>query len=65
MENKTLNAKTPGSDLYAIDFTPRGAARTTVYVYAANRMDASNFLILNKIWGCQHSVAPHSSNLLK
>ena len=65
MERKTLNAKTPGSDLYAIDFTPRGAARTTVYVYAVNRIDASNFLISHKIWGRQHSVVPHTSNLLK
>ena len=65
MKRQILNAKSAGSTLYEIDFTPRGAARTSVFVYANTQLDASNFLILNKIWGRQHSVTPHSSNLLK
>ena len=61
-----LNAKIEGTELYEIDFTPKGAKEMThVYVYAKNRMDASNFLILNRIWGKQHAIRIHSSNLLK
>lgn len=61
-----LNKKTEGTDLYEIDFTPKGAKEMTqVYVYAKNRLDASNFLILNHIWGKQHAIRIHSTNLMK
>lgn len=61
----TLNSKFEGASLYEIDFTPKGTHnRQTLYVYARNRLDASNYLILNHIWGNQHSIRPHSSNLL-
>lgn len=36
----------------------------TVYVYAKNQLDAHNYLILNGIWGTQHEIRYHSSNLL-
>lgn len=56
----TLNAKTPGTNLYEIVFTPKGTKQTTlVYVYAKNRLDASNFLIANQIWGKQHAINLH------
>lgn len=61
-----LNKKTEGTDLYEIDFTPKGAKEMTqVYVYAKNRLDASNFLILNHIWGKQHAIRIHSTSLMK
>ena len=60
-----LNKKTEGTDLYEIDFTPKGAKEMTqVYVYAKSRLDASNFLICNKIWGKQHAIRIHTSSLL-
>ena len=61
-----LNKQTAGTILHEIDFTPKGKTeRTNLYVYAKNRMDASNYLILNKIWGKQHEIRIHSTNLLK
>lgn len=61
-----LNENAAGKDLYAIEFTPKGSkATTTVFVWAVNRLDASNYLILNRIWGKQHKIYSHSSNLLK
>ncbi len=61
----TLNSKFEGSFLFEIDFTPKGTRnRQTLYVYAKNPLDASNYLILNHIWGVRHSVRYHSSNLL-
>lgn len=60
-----LNKKITGSDLYEIEFTPKGKAeKTTLYVYAKNRLDASNYLNLNHIYGKQHSIKIHSSNLI-
>ena len=61
-----LNHKTNGTDLYIIDFTPKGTNdRQEVGVYAKNRLDASNYLILNHIWGKQHSVRISTTALLK
>ena len=61
-----LNKQAAGEILHEIDFTPKGETeRTTLYVYAKNRMGASNHLILNKIWGKQHEIRIHSTNLLK
>lgn len=61
-----LNTRTAGTELYEIDFTPKGTKeKINVYVYAKNRLDAHNYLILNKIWGKQHAIRIHSTNLLK
>lgn len=61
-----LNKKTEGTQLFEIDFTLKGTKeRTTVYVYARNRLDASNYLILNHIWGKQHEIRCAGVNLLK
>ena len=61
-----LNKKSKGMELYIIDFTPKGTSdRQEVGVYAKNRLDASNYLILNQIWGKQHSVRIATANLLK
>ena len=60
-----LNQKTAGTDLYEIEFTPKGKAKkTNLYVYAKNRLDAGNYLILNHIYGTQHSIKIHTSNLI-
>lgn len=61
-----LNTKTEGTQLFEIDFTPKGAKeKKTVSVYAKNRLDASNYLILNHIWGKQHEIRVATVNLLK
>lgn len=61
-----LNTKTEGTQLFEIDFTPKGTKeRTMVSVYAKNRLDASNYLILNHIWGKQHEIRYANVNLLK
>lgn len=61
-----INRKAEGDYLFEIDFTPKGTNdRQLVHVWARNRLDASNYLILNHIWGTQHSIRYHSSNLLK
>ena len=54
----TLNRPTNENDsLYEIDFTPKGTnEKTTLRVFAKNRLDASNYLILNRIWGKQHEI---------
>ena len=60
-----LNRKFEGATLFEIDYTPKGAdARKTVKVWARNRLDASNFLILNRIWGKQHEIRVATANLL-
>ena len=62
----TLNKKTTGTDLYLIDFTPKGTSKKeTLGVYAKNRADASNYLILNGIYGKQHSIRISTTALLK
>lgn len=61
-----LNKKTAGTELYEIIFTPKGKKETTsLHVYAKNRLDASNYLILNKIWGKQHQIIYCTVNNLK
>lgn len=53
----TLNTRQEGLSLYEIDFTPKGTKeQLIIQVWAKNRLDASNYLILNKIWGKQHSI---------
>lgn len=52
-----LNTKTEGTELYEIEFTPKGSkTKEYKYVYARNSLDASNYLILNKIYGKQHAI---------
>ena len=61
-----LNNKTAGTELFEVLITLKGSKEiTSVYVYAKNRLEASNQLILNKIYGKQHEIRYHSSNLLK
>lgn len=61
----TVNSRTPGAELYEIDFTPRGTAeKITIHVWAKDRMAAHNEMILRKIWGKQHEIRLHSSNLI-
>ena len=63
---QTLNAKFNGATLYEIEFTPRGGSeKILISVWAKNRLDASSFLILNEIYGIQHAIRIHTSNLLK
>lgn len=53
----TLNTRQEGMNLYEIDFTPKGTKeQLIIQVWAKNRLDASNYLILNKIWGKQHQI---------
>lgn len=64
--DKMLNRKFEGATLFEIDYTPKGTnTRKTVKVWARNRLDASNFLILNRIWGKQHGIRVATANLLK
>ena len=59
---QTINTRKPGDDLYEVLFTPKGEAEPiTVYVYARNRLQASNTLILERIWGRQHEIRLHTS----
>ena len=45
-----LNRKFEGATLYEIDYTPKGTkTMKTVSVWAKNRLDASNYMILNHI----------------
>ena len=61
-----LNEKTKGARLYAVDMLPMGEHEIkTVYVYARNRLDASNWLILNRYYGEQFEIRYCSANLLK
>lgn len=61
-----LNKKFKSAELYEIDFTPKGTRnRKTLYVWARSQLDASNFLILNGIWGTQHAIRPSTTNLIK
>lgn len=61
-----LNRKTEGTELFEIEITPKGENKTTsLYVYAKSRLEASNFLILNGIFGKQHAVRHCSANLMK
>lgn len=52
--------------LFEIDYTPKGTkTMKTVSVWAKNRLDASNYMILNHIWGKQHEIRAATANLLK
>ena len=65
-KNKALNKRFEGAQLFEIDFTPKGTkTMETVTVWAKNELDASNYLILNHIWGKQHAIRLATSNLLK
>lgn len=57
-----LNEKTAGTELYEIEITRKGKKeREWLCVYAKNRLDASNFLILNKIYGKQHTIRENTT----
>ena len=61
-----LNRKFEGATLYEIDYTPKGTkTMKTVSVWAKNRLDASNYMILNHIWGKQHEIRVATANLMK
>lgn len=61
-----LNRKFEGATLFEIDFTPKGTKEMkTAKVWAKNRLDASNYMILNRIWGKQHEIRVATVNLMK
>lgn len=65
-ENRMLNRKFEGATLFEIDYTPKGTKTVkTVKVWAKNRLDASNYMILNHIWGKQHEIRIATVNLMK
>lgn len=46
-----------GLDLHEVTFTPNGKKeKELIYIYAKNRLDASNKLILAKVYGEQHEI---------
>ena len=52
-----LNRRKPGDSLLEIEFTPKGKKETvSLYVYAKDKLEASNYLILNHIWGKQNRI---------
>ena len=62
----TLNQKQGNQQLYEIEITLKGTKeKTYLHVYADHNLDASNYLIKNKIWGKQHSIRVHTSSLIK
>ena len=64
--NRMLNRKFEGATLFEIDYTPKGTKEMkTVSVWAKNRLDASNYMILNHIWGKQHEIRVATVNFLK
>ncbi len=66
MERTLLNKKFDGAQLFEINFTPKGKKETVMLlVYASNKLNASNYLIRNKIYGKQNSVKYSNVNLLK
>ncbi len=57
-DGQLLNQKTKGTELIEIEFIPKGTKKTIrLLVYAKNRLDASNYLILNGIYGKQVSIS--------
>ena len=65
-EKRMLNRKFEGATLFEIDYTPKGTTEMkTVKVWAKNRLDASNYMILNHIWGKQHEIRFATANFLK
>lgn len=62
----TIGSSGKGKQLFEVSITPKGETKPVdVYVYAKNRIDASNELITNGYYGKQHSVSSHSSNFLE
>ncbi len=62
----TINRETKGDTLFEIEFTHKGKKEIEyIYVWAKSALEASNYLILNHIWGKQHAIRVHSSNLLR
>lgn len=52
-----LNKKFDGAKLFEVNITPEGERNSmTIYVWAKNRLDASNYLIINNILGTQHEI---------
>lgn len=52
-----INKQTAGTQLYTVNWTPKGTTESVeVHVWAKNRLDASNALILKKMWGKQNSI---------
>ena len=46
-----------GLDLHEVLFTPKGKdEQELIYIYAETRLDASNKLILAKVYGEQHEI---------
>ena len=65
-KERMLNRKFEGATLFEIDYTPKGIkTMKTVSVWAKNRLDASNYMILNHIWGKQHEIRVATANLMK
>ncbi|MCD8308867.1 MAG: hypothetical protein LUD19_03350 [Clostridia bacterium] len=63
---QTLNKKAEGTQLIEVELIPKGTKEAiTVYIYAKNTLDASNYLILNKHYGKQLSFRYHTAALLK
>ena len=61
-----LNKNFEGATLFEIDYTPKGThTMETVKVWAKNRLDASNYLILNHTWGKQHEISVATVNHMK
>lgn len=57
-----LNKQAEGTVLYEIEITRKGKKeREWLSVYAKNRLDASNYLILNKIYGKQHIIRENTT----
>ena len=61
-----LNKQTPETELFEITYIPKGTSITkTVFVYAKNRLAASNYLIVKKMFGKQLEVKYSTVNLMK
>ncbi|MCD8107288.1 MAG: hypothetical protein LUE20_04925 [Oscillospiraceae bacterium] len=57
-DGQLLNQHTKGTELIEIEFIPKGTKKTIrLLVYAKNRLDASNYLIFNGIYGKQVSTS--------
>ena len=50
--------------LASVDEISKGDLWEHISVTPKNQLDAHNYLILNGIWGTQHEIRYHSSNLL-
>ena len=60
-----LNRKFEGAMLFEIDFTPKGTKEMkTVKVWAKNRLDASNYMIIKHLWVSHHDIWVASVNLI-